>query len=136
MKTQCPKCKQIWYIESNEVDQSMECFYCKSKFDAAPYTGPVPKESPPAKPKPSGPEEPVEYIDSPGGVWYFVGAVVGVLGIFFGLLEIEQGGLPVILSAAMFWLVATAVGGVLNRLERIAYHTEKLHIEMKKSKEP
>lgn len=134
MKTQCPSCGQLWNIESDEQDQSMECFSCKTKFNAAPYSGPVPKEPPPIPFKPSQTTQPYqttqpcEEISCPGGIWYFLGGTVGIFGILGGLLGEEIG---VIIAAAMFWLVATAVGGVLNRLERIAHHTEKICEEIK-----
>lgn len=131
MKTQCPKCGQVWNIEADEQDQSIECFYCKTKFKAALYSGNESIEVPPVPYQPPKPKESVEFIQCPGGIWYFLGAVVGIIGIIAGLAQINRGGLATLISAAFFWLIATAIGGVLNRLERIAYHTEKLREEVK-----
>lgn len=126
MKTKCPNCSQLWNIEAGEQDQTIECFYCKSQFNAAPYSVPVPNEPPDIPFQPSQTAQPVEEIGTPGMIWYLLGTLIGIIGIISGLFQINRGGLAIIISAVMFWLIASAVGGVLNRLERIAHHTEKL----------
>jgi hypothetical protein len=80
------------------------------------------------------PDPQAEIIKTPGQVWYFLGILFGVLG-FIGTIAANIAGQPdvggyLIGSAAVFCLVACTIGGVLNRLERIAHHTEMLRREI------
>lgn len=133
MKTQCPECKQLWNIEAGEQGQTIVCFYCKATFAAAPYLGAAPQEPPAIPFQPSQTTQPYEEIGCPGLIWYVIGAAGGLFGIIMGLVEARRS-LSILISAVMFWLICSAIGGVLNRLERIAHHTEKMRDEINHKK--
>lgn len=132
METQRPDCEQSWNIDAEEKDYSIDCLTCNSRFKAAPYldstTGEILQkthdrlQTPPA----------AEKVASPGRIWHIIGALIGIPGIIAGSFHIPEVGLSTVALVLLVWLLATAIGGVLNRLERIAHHTEKLREELKK----
>ena len=132
METQRTDREQSWNIDVEEKDYSIDSLNCKTSFEAAPYldsaAGKILQKT---HERPQIPQ-PAEKIASPGRIWHIIGALIGIPGIIVGSIHIPEVGLSTIIAVLLVWLLATAIGGVLNRLERIAHHTEKLREELKK----
>ena len=71
-----------------------------------------------------------EFIDKPGLAFGFLG-ILFILGGFVSMVDGNEIAGSVAVSCG-FLLLASA--GVLNRLERIAHHTERLREELKNKK--
>ena len=130
MKTQCTNCKRLFDIQDSYKNRTVKCSECKQPFEAIPCPDIVTNKTPPGT-KPKSPKPQKEYIDNPGIGHCIWGALLGIGGILAGLIS-ENG---IIAFMGLFYLMlSSGIGGLLNRAERIAHHTERMREESKNKK--
>ena len=138
MKTQCQNCKHLLDVPDIYINRTIKCIECKQSFKVAPYCDDPAVEIDPNTPAhveelPDS-NQPKEIIKTPGDIWYSITMIVAMFGVMGIIATFIMGnvaeGLIIIVSTVISCLSASAVGGVLNRLERIAHHTEHLRKEL------
>jgi len=143
MKTQCPHCKELWNIEADEEGTSMKCFNCKTQFNAAAYTGPIPEDPPLPKrsmplrlPEPQQPD----FIpkNEPGSLCQLIAILTGIFGsIYFLFMLISEHlgeALAVLISTFLTCYLWNSLGKTMNRLKQAQEQIEGLRIELRELK--
>lgn len=119
MKTKCPQCSRTFTIPDAYENRTLKCPDCKVPYEAVPYEPVKPKRLPVLKPT-------AETIDSPGMIFHVLTAFCIVIGLL-AMASDPSAGVSLLLGG----LFLSAIGGILNRLERIAHHLERMRSEQK-----
>lgn len=111
MKTQCPRCKNVFVVPDEYEGRSISCTLCNNSFFANKYIPPSPP-SPPSPPPPplqkSQPNNLIQTIERTGK-WWKAFMLAGGLGMFLSIVLI-CGGLPVEYGK---WLISASVIALL-----------------------